>query len=263
MTLRINHLKIAFENKRPVVEDLSLAVEERSFTALVGESGSGKTVTALSVCRLIRPAVLTGEILFSGKNLLSLDEKELLRVRGGGISHIFQDPFSSLNPVLPAGRQIEEAFRIHHPRAPKSEARNEALAALGDAAIPDPERVCRSFPHELSGGLCQRAMIAMALVSRPKVLIADEPTTALDTATQDQIMRLLARLSAERNLAVFFITHDLGLARDWAEVIYVLEKGRLVERLTKEEKFTPREPYTKKLFRAELIDQKPKTFIEI
>lgn len=251
--LEIKDLSIAFRDPESgkrfeAVKGISFSIERGSFTSLVGESGSGKSVTALSVCGLLRSADITGKIIYSvggqRKILSELKEKDYLTVRGKEIAYIFQDPASSLNPVMRAGDQLREVCG-------DSARAREALAA---ARIKDVERVYRSFPHELSGGLKQRVMIAMALASGPKLLIADEPTTALDVTTQGQILELLVSLQKTAKLTILFITHDLSLAAAYGNTIYVMEKGRLVDR---------KSPYAEKLFRASLFGIKPKTPIEV
>ncbi|MBI4352783.1 MAG: ABC transporter ATP-binding protein [Candidatus Omnitrophica bacterium] len=272
--LEIKNLRVSFKAKPDAggkrfyaVDGVSLDLEEGSFTALVGESGSGKSVTALSVCRLLFPESLSGRVYFhsdGGKtDLLTLPEAELLRFRGREIAYVFQDPASSLNPVFRIGEQLEETYLAHFPAA-KSEARDKAFHWLRAVKIKDPERVYRSFPHELSGGMKQRAMIAMALLSNPRVLIADEPTTALDAVTEQDVLRLLVHFQKEKRLAVLFITHDLPLVSSFAETLYVMEKGRIVEGLRKERgSFRPAEAYTQRLFRAQLLSSQPKETMEI
>lgn len=256
--LEIQSLKIAF-NQNEALRELSISVEPRVFTSLVGESGSGKTITALSITRLIKPRHLSGKIYFNlqnGKkiNLLDLSEEELMKIRGKEIAYIFQDPGSSLNPVLRVGEQL-----IEIPGA----TREKAVRILSEVRLKDPERVYGSYPHELSGGMKQRVMIAMALLSGASLLIADEPTTALDFKTQNEIMMLLEELKRTGNLTILFITHDLGLALSHSDQIYVLQKGHLVEKLIKQDQFASKEPYTKKLFKAMLGEEKPKTYLEV
>ena len=247
--LEIRNLRVSFsdpdgpeKSRIQAVSGVNLDIQRGSFTALVGESGSGKSVTALSVGKLLRGGETEGEVRFYGSTRLT--------ARGRGISYVFQDPASSLNPVLRVGRQIEEAGK-------------NVLQALVAAQITDAARVAASFPHELSGGMKQRAMIAMALVSEPDLLIADEPTTALDVSVEFEIMELLARLRRERSLSVLFITHNLPLAMRYADTIHVMERGRVVESLIKRDGSfdEPRGPYTRRLFSAELLNQEPKSYI--
>lgn len=274
MILEIKDLTVEFltagRDPRPfaAVDHLNLSVPEGSFTAWVGESGSGKSVTALSLCKLIKTYRTSGQILFSTKegvvhDLLSCSESELLKIRGKEISYIFQDPASSLNPLMKVSEQLEEACLAHF-QVSSEEAARRSLSALNDVKIKDVERVYRSYPHELSGGMKQRVMIAMALITEPRLLVADEPTTALDVMTEFEIMRLLVNLKKEKSLTVIFITHNLPLAMIHADSIGVMRKGRLIEMMKKEGGcFAPKEIYSKRLFSAGSFGVQPKTLIEI
>ncbi|OGW82375.1 MAG: hypothetical protein A3C47_02315 [Omnitrophica bacterium RIFCSPHIGHO2_02_FULL_51_18] len=274
MILEIKNLTVEFlksGGRREVfaaVNSLDLGVSEGSFTALVGESGSGKSVTALSICRLLKPYRMSGVIRFAAEqgkitDLFSCSERELSGIRGRKIGCVFQDPASSLNPLMKIGGQLDETYRAHFCSSPK-ETRERSLAGLEAAKIKDPERVYRSYPHELSGGMKQRAMIAMALTPGPRFLIADEPTTALDGVTESEILQLLVNLKNEKSLTVLFITHNLPLAAAHADRIHVMQKGRLVETMKKEaEGFLPREVYSKRLFKAGFYGVNPKSFIEV
>ncbi len=275
MILEIKNLSVSFFNLSEVsaplvraVRGVNILLAEGSFTSLVGESGSGKSVTALSVCRLIRPHEISGEIYFYSKkgkkNLLVLSEAGLLEVRGSQIAYVFQDSASSLNPVMRVGEQIKEAYETHF-KTTDAAARKRTLEVLEAVRMKDVERVYHSFPHQLSGGMRQRAMIAMALISEPRLLVADEPTTALDVSTEAEIMDLLLDLQRSRSLTVLFITHNLSLAAFASQFIYVMEKGCVVEGMKKEaDGFRPRELYTTKLFNAQLGEHiKPKSLIEI
>jgi ABC-type dipeptide/oligopeptide/nickel transport system ATPase component len=248
------------------VRGIAMKVTEGSFTALVGESGSGKSVTALSICRLIVPFQTSGSILWGAggrvRDLRTLPDRELLNIRGKEISYIFQDPAASLNPVLRVGPQIDEALTAHG-GADRASVKKKTLEFLSSLKISDPLRFYDSFPHELSGGMKQRAMIAMALILKPRLLIADEPTTALDVSVEADIMKLLADIQKERSLAVLFITHNLNLASAVADNIYVMQKGSVVEYLEKKNGFRATQDYTKKLFAAELRGVKPKTLIGV
>ncbi len=250
------------------VDGVDLEVQEGSFTSLVGESGSGKTVTALSICRLIQALSVSGQIYFPSsnfgrQNLLKMKAKDLVRVRGREIAYIFQDPSSSFNPVMKVGAQIDEAC-LAHSGVSRAEAKARTMALLESVSLKDGERVYGSFAHELSGGMKQRAMIAMALISNPKLLIADEPTTALDVMTEVEILKLLTGLQQDRRLSIFFITHDLSLAAQYAQTIFVMEKGRVVEGMEKQNgRFTPDQAYTKRLFKARFGFGAPKTLIEV
>ena len=254
--LEIQGLTVEFPGVT-AVDDLHLSIEEGSFASIVGESGSGKSVTALSICRLIPPSRSTGKILWHGSgpsiDLLNMPEKSLRQVRGGQIAYVFQDPSSSFNPVLKIGDQIAETYLAHFDGTAR-DAKAVASRQLETVRIKDVERVYDSFPHELSGGMKQRAMIAMALVGQPKLLIADEPTTALDVTIEFEILQLLASLQKEKGLTLLFITHNLRLAAKYSSVIHVMKKGKLVD---------GKDPYTKKLFSAALDGQTPKTLIKV
>lgn len=256
MILEIKNLSVQF--LKPVVNGVSLSVEEGSWTSLVGESGSGKTVTALSICRLLKARRFEGEINFYSKkgertNLAALPESALEKIRGKEIAYVFQDPASSLNPLMRVGEQIKET----------SLTTQKAKEALASVSIRDVDRVYSSFPHELSGGMKQRVMIAMALAGGPRLLIADEPTTALDSSTEKEIMELLLRAKRENSLSILFITHNLELATRFSEKIVVMREGKITELLEKRDGFAAKESYTKKLFRAQLTNAMPKSMIEI
>ena len=232
------------------VEGVSFDVASSECVGLVGESGCGKSVTALSIMRLIsRPGrIVSGEIILdrggSKNNLLALPEQKMTKIRGGEISMIFQEPFTALNPVFRVEGQVGEAARLH--LGLEGEAlRGRVLKALAGAGINDAERVARSYPHELSGGLRQRVMIAMALISGPKLLIADEPTTALDVTVQAKILELLAGIRLERNLSVIMVSHDLGIIHRICDRVNIMYSGRIVESSSKEALFkAPLHPYT-------------------
>ena len=273
--LEINNLSVEFLNTRTgigetirAVDRVNIIVKEGVITSLVGESGSGKSVTALSICRLLKPYKCDGEINYYPHegpkiDLLSAPEQEILNIRGKEISYIFQDPASSLNPVMRVGDQIKEAYLAHF-ESSSAMGEKKAKEMLGAVKIKDVNRVYHSFPHELSGGMKQRAMIAMALISGPRLLIADEPTTALDVMTEAEIMELLGAIQKERRLAVLFITHNLSLAAAFSRSIYVMEKGRVAEHLERGESgFSPAQAYTKKLFNAHFHHSNPKSLIGV
>ncbi len=248
--LQIQNLSVAFGNAT-VVDDVSLAVAPGEKLALVGESGSGKTVTALSVLRLNQDARYKGRILFDGQDLLQKPESGMRAVRGKDVAMIFQEPMTALNPLFTIGNQIAEVLMLHEGLHAK-QAALRAVALLEKTGIPEPARRALSYPHQLSGGQRQRAMIAMALACRPKLLIADEPTTALDVTIQVQILELLNDLQREENMAVLMISHDLNLVRHFADRVGVMEKGRLVETAATAELFAnPREAYTRKLLNSQ------------
>src|SRR5688500_7162026 len=244
--LEVRNLSIDFGRRR-VVHGASFTLDAGEKLALVGESASGKTVNALSTLRLIENARLSGEILFGGKSVLTMPPDGLHRRRGRDIAVIFQEPMTALNPIYTVGDQIVESLVLHTPLRGAA-AWAEAVAAMRRVGIDEPERRARSYPHQLSGGQRQRAMIAMALACNPKLLIADEPTTALDVTIRLQILELLEQLRAHAGLALLLITHDLSLVRRFADRVAVMEKGILVEQGATEQVIgRPRHPYTQKL----------------
>jgi peptide/nickel transport system ATP-binding protein len=231
-----------------LVDGISFDVHANEVFGVVGESGSGKSITMLAIMGLL-PAphvrVAGGRILFRGRDLVGLTEQELRRVRGGRLGMIFQDPMTSLNPVLRVGRQIGEAIRIHNPQLSEPAIRTRVIELLDLVEVPNPERRYRQFPHEFSGGMRQRAMIAMALANEPALLIADEPTTALDVTIQAQIMALLASVRERTSASMILITHDLGLVAETADRIAVMYGGRILETSDVATLFeTPKHPYT-------------------
>jgi len=234
------------------VDGVSFYLDRGELLGLVGESGCGKSMTALSVMRLIAPPgkIVEGEILFDGQDLLKLSDAEMRQMRGDDIAMIFQDPMTSLNPVFTVGEQIAEALRLHR-KLSRKEATRAAIEAMREVAIPDPARRIDDYPHQLSGGMRQRVMIAMALACNPKLLIADEPTTALDVTIQAQILELLDELRKQRELAVLLITHDLGVVAEVADRVAVMYTGRIVEESPVDELFArPKHPYTEGLLRS-------------
>ncbi|MHC4103112.1 MAG: ABC transporter ATP-binding protein [Planctomycetota bacterium] len=254
--LEIADLAVSFDaadGRVQAVDGVSLTVHRRQTLALVGESGCGKSVTAMTVLQLVpRPParIDRGAIRFEGHDLLALSEKEMLDVRGGKIAMIFQEPMTSLNPVYTIGDQIIEAIRLHQ-EVGRKEAIEIAAAAMRDVGIPDPGRRLCAYPHEFSGGMRQRAMIAMALACRPKLLLADEPSTALDVTIQAQILDLLGRLQRDREMAMMLITHDLGVVAENADVVCVMYAGRAVEYARVHDLFEkPCHPYTRGLLAA-------------
>lgn len=253
--LTISDLTIAFtgdSGTHEVTDHLSLTLDEGEVVCLVGESGCGKSVTAMSLLGLLGPggSVTEGSICYEDRDLLTLSEKELDQIRGKEISIIFQDPMSSLNPVFTIGYQIMEGLRIHL-GLKKREAWVRAVELLARVGMKEPELVMKSYPHTLSGGMRQRAIIAMALACNPKLLIADEPTTALDVSVQAQIMELLKRLQKESRMAVLLITHDMGVVSHMADRVLVMYAGQIVEEAEAEELFRhPSHPYTRALLAA-------------
>jgi oligopeptide/dipeptide ABC transporter ATP-binding protein len=227
--------------------DFSIGVGER--VALVGESGSGKSLTARALMRLDRVAKLSGRVDFDGTDLLTLSERDMARLRGGSIAMVFQDPMSFLDPLMTIGDQVAETLRIRGVARP--EARKRALAVLDELGVDRAAERLDSYPHEFSGGMRQRVVLAMALVGEPRLLIADEPTTALDVRVQDQVLDLLDEVSTRRGLAVLFITHDLGVVAGFAERVMVMYSGRVVEDGAVDAVFAdPRHPYTRGLIKA-------------
>src|SRR3712207_3201919 len=234
------------------VDGVSFHLDEGELLGLVGESGCGKSMTALSVMRLIAAPgkIVGGEIRFAGENLLAATDERLREIRGDDIAMIFQDPMTSLNPVYTVGEQIAEALRLHR-KLNRQQAREAAVEAMREVAIPDPGRRADDYPHQLSGGMRQRVMIAMALACDPRLLIADEPTTALDVTIQAQILELIDELRRTRNLAVLLITHDLGVVAEVADRVAVMYTGRIVEESPVGELFArPKHPYTEGLLRS-------------
>ena len=235
------------------VDGVDLAVRRGECLGLVGESGCGKSVTALSIMRLVPVPpgrIVAGRVLFGGRDLLALPEREMRRVRGADIAMVLQEPMTSLHPALPVGFQIAEAIRAHR-RLPRVAAAREAVELLRHVQIPAPEDRARDYPHQLSGGMRQRVMIAMALAGRPKLIIADEPTTALDVTIQAQIVELFQRIRAESDLAMLLVTHDLGLVAQMADRVAVMYAGRIVETAPVAAIFEDaRHPYTRGLLRS-------------
>ena len=252
--LQLNNLSVTFTTAQGplhAVRNINFSMHEGETVCLVGESGCGKSLTAKAIMRLTPAnAVLTGRILLHGKDLLALPEKAMHTIRGRQIGMIFQEPMTSLNPVLKVGDQVAEPLRLHEGLS-SSQAREAAIELLTEVGIPAPQSRYDDYPHQLSGGMRQRVMIAMALSCRPGLLLADEPTTALDATIQGQILRLLAARCRERRMAVLLITHDLGVAAQMADTVGVMYAGRLVESAPAQELFADaRHPYTQGLLHA-------------
>jgi microcin C transport system ATP-binding protein len=249
--LELKDLRIAFGGQ-PVVHGVNLSIQAGERVALVGESGSGKSVTALSVLRLLESAQLSGQVLWQGQDLLQQTPAEMQRIRGDEIAMIFQEPMTALNPLMTVGQQISEVLQLKK-LLPWREADARSVELLAETGIDDPERRFGAYPHQLSGGQRQRAMMAMALASEPKLLLADEPTTALDASLRLQMLQLLADLQQKTGMAVLLITHDLALVRHFAHRVAVMEKGHLVEQGTLDDVFSQsKHPYTQKL-----LDSRP------
>ena len=253
--LEVKNLKTQFVKKKSTVtavDDVSFSIEKGKILGIVGESGCGKSVTSLSILGLLPDIgrVADGEILFKGTDLTKLKPAELSRIRGNEIAMIFQDPLTSLNPVLTVGKQLSESFIIHQ-KLSKKEALEKSVEMLRRVGIPSPELRIKSYPHQLSGGMRQRVMIAMALSCNPELLIADEPTTALDVTIQAQILKLMRDLSADLGTAIMLITHDLGVVAEMADNILVMYAGQVVEYAAAETIFTnPQHPYTSGLLQS-------------
>jgi ABC-type dipeptide/oligopeptide/nickel transport system ATPase component len=264
MLLSVRNLNVDFPAAgawAPAVREVAFEIAEGESLGLVGESGSGKSVTALSIMRLLIPqAQVRGEIGFGGQELLGLEEEKMRAVRGAGISMIFQEPMTALNPVMRVGDQVAEAVLVHQSsdfrpqtsaKVSKKEAWSRAVEMLREVAIPEAERRARDYPHQLSGGQRQRVMIAMAIVNRPKLLIADEPTTALDVTVQQQVLDLLRALRAKYGLAMLFISHDLGVVSQVCDRVAVMYQGSIVEMGTMRDIFhAAAHPYTRGLLAA-------------
>lgn len=253
--LEINNLNVAFSNGRDsiqVISELSLSLAQNESLGIVGESGSGKSVTSLATMRLlpVNTSHVSGEILFKGQNLLSMNEAEMQRIRGNRIAMIFQEPMTSLNPIHTCGKQIAESVRLHS-KVSKQEAEARALALLEQCGIPAPLQRMKEYPHQLSGGMRQRIMIAIALACDPELLIADEPTTALDVTIQAQILDIMKTLRRDRNMGIIMITHDLGIVYDFCDRVVVVYTGEVVESASVKDLFQkPLHPYTEGLIGA-------------
>ncbi|MBE7175102.1 MAG: ABC transporter ATP-binding protein [Mucilaginibacter polytrichastri] len=248
--LEIDRLSVHFSPDTPAVDAISFLLEKGETLGIVGESGSGKSVTSLAIMRLLdeERTRINGRIIFNGADLFSLDKKAMQALRGGQIGMIFQEPMTSLNPLISCGNQVLEAIRQHRPSISKKEGRKQVLDLFDEVRLPRPESIFSSYPHQLSGGQKQRVMIAMALSCDPRLLIADEPTTALDVTVQKTILDLLNRLKADREMSMLFISHDLGVVKQVANRAMVMQQGKIVEEGPVETLFTqPRHPYTKGL----------------
>ncbi len=254
--LDVTDLHIEFhdhDQPETVVEDFDLMLEEGEIVGIVGESGSGKSMSALAIAGLLKRHALTknGKIMFDGHDLLTCDRNILRSYQGDEISIIFQEPMTSLNPVKKIGWQVEESLRIHHKEIDKAERKRRAIDIMLAVGLKDAEKVYNMYPHELSGGMRQRVMIAAAMIGEPRILIADEPTTALDVTIQAQIVELLQKLNREKGTAIIFISHDLSLIRQLCQRVIVMQSGNIVETGNVEEIFrAPKRSYTRKLIAA-------------
>ena len=254
--LEVKNLKTYFYSDTGVikaVDDVSFEIPKGKTVCIVGESGSGKSITSLSIMGLVDAPgkIVGGEIIFEGSNFLQLKEKEMRKVRGRDVSMIFQEPMTSLNPSYTVGYQIDEALKLHQKQLNKKERFEKVIQSLELVGIPDPKEKYREYPFKLSGGQRQRIMIAIAMACEPKLLIADEPTTALDVTIQAQVLELMNKLQKEKGTSILFITHDLGVVSKVADEVIVMYKGHIVEKASAKELFTePRHPYTRALLNS-------------
>lgn len=253
--LKVENLSIHFEDRgmnQEVVRDVSFELGDSEILGIVGESGSGKTMTVLTIAGLLKDAAILdrGNIWLDDRELLSLTAKEMREVQGRDISMIFQEPMTALNPTMRIGKQVEEALILHTDLS-KEERRKKVIKALEDVELEQPEVLCRKYPHELSGGMRQRVMIASAIVCRPKLLIADEPTTALDVGTQESILKLLKKLNQKYGMGILFISHNLRVVGELCSRVLVMKDGQIIEEGLTEEIFeNPQTEYTKELIAA-------------
>ncbi|MBR6521654.1 MAG: ABC transporter ATP-binding protein [Oscillospiraceae bacterium] len=253
--LRVEDLRVHFKDAAPnrfAVDGVSFSIGEGEILGLVGESGSGKTVTAMSISGLLPrgKADVSGHITLDGSEILQCPEAELLDILGEELGIVFQEPMTSMNPVMKIGPQIEECLRVHT-KMSKAQRKEFAIEAMMMAELDEPEKIYNRYPHELSGGMLQRAMIAAAIISRPKLLLADEPTTALDVTIQAEILQLLQRLNREYNMAILLISHNLHVVRKLCKRVAVMQRGKLIEDRPVDEIFNdPRHEYTQKLIAA-------------
>ena len=253
--LNVENLSIHFEDRGKndeVVKNVSFEIEDKEILGIVGESGSGKTMTVLTIAGLIKDNAIidSGKIYLDDKELLSLSKKEIRSVQGKEISMIFQEPMTALNPTMKIGKQVEEVLKLHTDLN-KSERKEKVIQALKDVELQNPEELIKKYPHELSGGMRQRVMIASAIICRPKLLIADEPTTALDVTTQESILKLLKKLNKKYGMSILFISHNLRVVGELCKKVLVMKNGVIIEEGITEEIFkNPKEEYTKELIKA-------------
>ena len=254
--LEVKNLRVHFNDAAPdrfAVDGISFRVKTGGILGIVGESGSGKTVTAMAISGLLvrRDCSYDGEVLLDGKEILHCDREEMRKLQGEDIGVIFQEPMSSFDPIMKVGKQVEESLLVHHPEMFDAERRQAALKALADAELDDPETVYEKYPHELSGGMLQRCMIAAAIIHRPKLLLADEPTTALDVTIQAQILELLKKINKSTGMTILFISHNMQVIRKLSQRVIVMQRGKIVEKGTVENVFLrPKHPYTQKLIES-------------
>ena len=253
--LQVKDLKTYFfdrTGKVPAVDGVDFTIRKGETLGIVGESGCGKSVTSMSILKLLPPEgkVVDGEIIFKGENIVNYSAEQMEKIRGKEIAMIFQEPMTSLNPVLAIEEQIAEGLLIHESCTP-AERHEKVLAIMHEVELPDPEKLCKKYPHQLSGGQRQRVMIAAALITEPKLLIADEPTTALDVTIQSQILKLLKKINERHHTAILFISHDLGVIRSLCDRVIVMNHGTIVESGSVDDVFFhPKEDYTRRLLDA-------------
>ena len=254
--LKVEDLKTSFmtsSGEVQAVRGVSFEVHKGEILGIVGESGSGKSVTSMSILRLLADTarIKNGKIEFEGTDLTKVSDKQMREIRGQKIAMVFQDPMSSLNPLIPVGKQVAEMIHVHHPEMKRDELQAATLELFREVRIPEAEKRLKSYPHEFSGGMRQRVMIAMALITRPEILIADEPTTALDVTVQKQVLDLIRKLQQDMGTSVILITHDLGVVRQYADRINVMYAGRIVESAPARELLEhPRHAYTRALMKS-------------
>ncbi|GED72898.1 dipeptide/oligopeptide/nickel ABC transporter ATP-binding protein [Brevibacillus reuszeri] len=254
--LEMNNLKTYFYTDKgviPAVDDVSIKVKKGQIIGIVGESGCGKSMTSLSIMQLISPPgkIADGEILFEGRNLVGLSKAQMRSIRGNQISMIFQEPMTSLNPVYTVGKQVAETLLLHDSSISKQEAKEKVIEMFKQVGIPEAEKRYSVFPHQLSGGLRQRVMIAMALICKSKLLIADEPTTALDVTIEAQILKVMKKLQEEVDTSIILITHNLGIVAEMCDYVYVMYAGKVMEQADVYELFdNPKHPYTEGLLKS-------------
>ena len=254
--LEVKNLRVHFNDAAPdryAVDGISFRVKTGGILGIVGESGSGKTVTAMAISGLLvrRDCSYEGEVLLDGKEILHCDREEMRKLQGEDIGVIFQEPMSSFDPVMKVGKQVEESLLVHRPEMSDADRKKAALKALADAELDDPEAVYDKYPHELSGGMLQRCMIAAAIIHDPKLLLADEPTTALDVTIQAQILELLKKINKSTGMTILFISHNMQVIRKLSERVIVMQRGKIVEKGTVENVFLrPKHPYTQKLIQS-------------
>ena len=257
VSLSVQNLVVSFETDEgrvQVLDDINFDVQQGETVGIVGESGCGKSVSALSIVRLLpRPAgsIDRGKVIYNNEDIMSLEIEDMHNIRGRKIAMIFQEPMTALNPVHRIGKQLGEVYRLHFPDMSEEDIKNTSIDLLTKVGIPAAEKRLREYPHQLSGGMRQRAMIAMALACKPDILIADEPTTALDVTMQNQILRLMKELQDEIGMSIIFITHDLGVIAETCDRVIVMYAGRVVEQATVERLFaSPKHPYTQGLLKS-------------